>query len=448
MSQRHQGARNAGRVLPAVISAIGALSLFTFHGHAMVVADITTTTDRISSDSSGVQGNADSTGVSISTDGRFVAFVSWSTNLVAGDTNSVGDIFVKDRQTGATVRASVSSAGAQSNGESYEPALSADGRYVAFTSDASNLVPGDNNNACDIFVHDLTTGSTIRASVSSAGQEADAASNSAAISSDGRYLAFESRATNLVAADTNQRCDVFLRDLQTGTTERISVSASGAQSDGISQNATLSDDGRYVAFASTATNLCGSSGTNNIWNVFVRDRTAGQVNRISVSSTGSDPDGASLAPSMSPDGHFLAFESRASNLVAGDTNNRSDVFVRDIVAGTTTRVSVGCTSEQANGGSTHASISADGRFVAFMSEASNLVVGDTNGAMDVFVFDRQSGTTSRASVGSTGAQVNGASSWPAVSRSGQYVVFPSGGAQFVSGDTNGADDVFVRGPLF
>jgi Tol biopolymer transport system component len=405
-------------------------------------------TERVSVATSGVQAAGESLAPAISADGRRVAFVSWASNLVAGDTNAVGDLFLRDRVSGTTACISVASSGVPANGESYEPAISADGGWVAFVSDASNLVAGDTNQVGDVFVHQLSSGSTVRASVASNGGEADAASNAPVLSGDGRFVAFHSSASNLVVNDTNKQSDVFVRDLQTGTTERVSVSASGAQADGMSESASISESGRFVAFASTAPNLVSPADENRVWDVFVRDRDMGSVIRASVPSSGCEGNGHSVAPSISADGSSIAFESEATNLVAGDTNGRADVFVRDLGAGTTTRVSVNSSGAQGNGRSTHPSISADGRYVAYLSAASNLVAGDTNGAPDVFLFDRTNGSIARVSLGSLDVQGNKASTWSVLSRDGRFVAFPSASTQLVDGDSNAAMDVFVRGPLF
>jgi Tol biopolymer transport system component len=427
------------------LATLGTIASLAWLAHAALQTSLAT--DIVSCVTGGVQANAESMAPAISADGRYVAFVSWSTNLVSGDTNGFGDVFVRDRESGITTRISVASDGTQANGESYEPAISADGRYIAFTSEASNLVAGDTNKQSDVFVHDMATGSTVRASVASDGTAGNGGSRGAAISSDGRYLVFESDASNLVAGDTNQQTDVFLRDLQAGTTERVNLSPSGAEAVGMSLGAVVSDDGRYVAFASTAANLISPPDANGTWDVFVRDRTNATVVRVSVSSSGVEGNGASLAASISADGRFVAFESQATNLVGGDTNGRADVFVRDLIAGTTSRVSVGTAGVQGNAPSTHPSLSSDGRYVTFVSEASNLVTGDTNNMQDVFIYDQQAGATVRVSVDAFGAQAQGASLWPTISRDGRYVAFPCGAA-LTAGDTNGVADIFVRGPLF
>jgi Tol biopolymer transport system component len=384
----------------------------------------------------------------LSADGRYVAFVTWSTNFAPLDASAFANVFVRDREAGTTVRVSVASDGTLANGDSYEPVISADGRFVAFTSDATNLVGNDTNKSSDIFLRDLVTGTTTMASIGSDGEQGNSGSSGPAISADGRYVVFESYASNLVAGDTNQQTDVFLRDLQAGTTERISVSAAGVEALGESIGGAVSDDGRFVAYSSTAGNLVSPVLTNSAWHIFVRDRMTGTVTCASVSTAGTPGDRDSLAASMSADGRYVAFESLATNLVNSDTNGRADIFVRDLVGGTSRRVSVDASGNEANGASTHPSLSADGRFIAFVSSASNLAANDTNGVPDVFVCDQQLNVLVRVSIGSSGAQADAESFWAMISRDGRFVAFPSNATMLVPGDTNAASDVFMHGPLF
>jgi Tol biopolymer transport system component len=290
-------------------------------------AATTPKTRRVSVSSAGAEGNNWSYYPSISADGRFVAFSSDASNLVAGDGNGTSDVFVRDRATGKTRRVSVSSAGAEGNNASYDPSISADGRFVAFHSDASNLVAGDGNGTSDVFVRDRATGKTRRVSVSSAGAEGNGDSYASSISADGRFVAFHSNASNLVAGDGNGTSDIFVHDRATGKTRRVSVSSAGAQGNGASYNPSISADGRFVAFHSNASNLVAGDG-NGTTDVFVHDRATGKTRRVSVSSAGAEGNGASYNPSISADGRFVAFESSASNLVAGDGNGTSDIFVR------------------------------------------------------------------------------------------------------------------------
>jgi Tol biopolymer transport system component len=281
---------------------------------------------RVSVASDGAQGNGDSFDNSISADGRYIAFASRASNLVAGDTNGKQDIFVHDRLTGQTTRVSVASDGAQGNGDSGQPVISADGRFVAFYSSASNLVPGDTNGVEDVFVHDRLTGQTTRVSVASDGAQGNGPSWGPSISADGRFVAFESRASNLVPGDTNGTTDVFVHDRHTGQTMRVSVASDGREGNSYSWLARISADGRFVVFTSDASNLVAGD-TNGTWDVFVHDRLTGQTTMVSVASDGTPGNGRSIGVSISGDGRFVAFMSEASNLVAGDTNGTWDVFV-------------------------------------------------------------------------------------------------------------------------
>ncbi len=350
---------------------------------------------------------------------------------------------------GDTIRVSVDSAGNEGNGVSFQATISGDGRYVAFVSEATNLVPGDTNGVQDTFVHDTVTGTTERVSVDSAGTQAVGGDSRVAwrsISEDGRYVVMYSWATNLVPADTNGVKDTFVHDRETGMTERVSVDSAGNQGNGTSGgHPVISADGRYVAFVGWAANLVPND-TNNTNDIFVHDRETGATTRVSVSSAGGQADGASLEPAISGDGHYVAFRSYATNLVPGDTNGEGDAFVHDCQTGVTERVSVSSDGGQGNGasGPFATSLNADGRYVAFFSEASNLVPDDTNGEYDVFVRDRESGVTERVSVDSAGNQGNGPSQWPAISADGRYVAFPSGATNLVAGDTNNAWDIFLH----
>lgn len=392
-------------------------------------------TRRVSVDSSGAQGSGSSGGGWISADGRYVAFHSAASNLVANDTNGKVDVFVHDRQTGATSLVSVAPASAGANGDSAAGPISADGRFVAFHSLASNLVPGDTNPFRDVFVHDRDAGTTTRVSLDSFDGQANGPSEGPSISADGRFVAFTSTASNLVGGDTNATYDVFVKDLQTRETARVSVSSAGLQGNAGSADASISADGRFVAFTSSASNLVDDD-TNGTADVFVHDRQAGTTARIAVGGR----------PAISADGRFVAFSSQAANLVPGDTNSRLDVFVHDRTDGTTARVSVTSAGAQANDNSFAPSISADGRFVAFTSSASNLGVHDVNFAPDVFVHDRLTAVTEQASVDGAG---NGGDLESAIGTSltadGRAVAFASRASNLVPDDTNGVSDVFVRG---
>jgi Tol biopolymer transport system component len=356
-------------------------------------------TERVSISSSGNQANNYVADLSMSENGQVIAFWSDATNLVSGDTNGTTDIFVHDRQTGQTERVSMDGSGNQSNGFSNEFSISADGRFVSFLSFASNLVAGDTNGTTDIFVHDRQTGQTERISVDGSGNQANSFSDFSAISADGQFVVFRSAATNLVSGDTNGIADIFIHDRQTGQTQRINVDGSGTQANAGGSNETngdraelaISADGRFIAFESLATNLV-SNDTNGVADIFIRDRQTGQTERVSIDSNGNQANGVSADLSMSDDGRFVAFRSDASNLVANDNNVTSDIFVHDRQTGETERVSVDGNGNEGNNYSLWPSISADGQFISFGSFAGNLVSNDTNNTSDIFVRERASST--------------------------------------------------------
>jgi Tol biopolymer transport system component len=413
-------------------------------------------TTRVSVSSAGAQGDRDTYAAGISANGRYVLLNSTAQNLVRGDTNDRPDVFVRDRSGGVTTRVSVSTGGVQARGSSSAGGISANGRYVVFESDAPNLVAGDTNNASDVFLHDLGSGVTSRVSVGRGGRQASGPSGFGAVSADGRYVAFSSLAPNLVRGDTNRMSDVFVRDLATGKTTRISVNSRGRQARcnaGACESTepVLSAHGRYVAFESSATNLVRRD-TNRLADVFVHDRATGKTTRVSVDSHGRQGGGdrtnnGSNAPAISANGRYVVFHSNDSNLVRGDTNGVFDIFVHDRRTGRTTRVSVSTSGAQADQESLGAaSISADGRYVAFTSLATNLVAGDANEITDVFVRDLATGHTILASLGQSGNQGDDASSAYGVAFSGndRYLVFSSWAANLVAGDTNIVPDAFVR----
>jgi Tol biopolymer transport system component len=393
----------------------------------------------VSLDSSGVGANDVSEKAAISSDGRYVVFTSRADNLVAGDSNSRVDAFVHDRLSGETSRESLASGGGQGNGSSSSPSISDDGRYVAFTSDSNNLVGvNDTNGVTDVFVHDRQTGGTTRVSVGPVGLQGNGSSVSSTISDDGFYVAFASTASNLVTGDTNGTSDIFVYNRQAGQTTRVSVDTGGVQSNGNSAAPSISTDGNYVAFISTAPNLVAGD-TNGFTDVFVHDRTGGNTTRVSVPSGGvlqANGNSTGSIPAISADGNHIAFASSATNLVAGDSNGFDDIFVHDRTTGNTFRVSVASDGTQSLGHSSNPVISADGRHVAFDTNANNLVTGDSNASKDIFLHDRMTGTTTRISVNEIGNQVVGDSVGASISADGYDVAFASTAANVVVG-TNG-----------
>ena len=399
--------------------------------------------ERISVASGGSQANGSSEAPSISSDGAIVAFISNATNLVAADTNSAADVFVRDLDTGITQRVSVASAGTQANDDAFTLALSADGRFVAFGSYATNLVVGDTNAKIDVFIRDRDTGTTERVSVTSLGVQADNESFSPAISSNGRYVAFRSDATNLVLIDTNNSSDIFVHDRLNGLTERVSVASDGTQANGDSISPAISSDGRFVAFSSKASNLVVDD-TNNKVDIFLHDRQTDTTERIAGPAEFDTGSGILIvSPAISPDGGFLGIRSNANDLVAGDTNNSFDTFLVDSDTLVVERISVSSSEVEGNSDSSQPSISSNNRYAVFSSIATNLVLQDTNGSEDVFVRDRDLGQTRRVSFAFDGSEGDDDSFSAVISADGQFVAFTSLAENLVATDTNGVSDIFV-----
>ena len=406
--------------------------------------------ERVSLNDAGDEGTSSSSAPSISTSGRFVAFASDAANLVAGDTNAVADIFVYDRQNDTVERVSTAYDGAQALGHSYNPAISGDGAYVAFESDATNLVPGDSNQNRDIFVVQRATGNIARVSVDGQGLQVLGDSYNASISRDGAYIAFESSSSGLVADDLNGVRDIFV--LQRGTTNiaRVSVDNAGIEADGASFNAAIDPSGFYVAYESVATNLV-TGDTNGVRDIFVFDRTTSTVGRTSVDGAGGESNAASYEPDLSIGGRYVTFASDATNLVGNDVNGVRDIFVRDRQESTIERVSLSTAGAEADTNCLNPTISTDGRFVAFESTSGALsraakrisAASDVLGFADVFVHDRPTDETRRVSVDAAGTEADAASGSATISGDGEFVAFDSVATNLVANDANGVSDVFV-----
>jgi Tol biopolymer transport system component len=403
------------------------------------------TTSLVSATSGGIPGDAHSLKPAISSAGLHVAFQSLASDLVPGDSNGLTDIFVRDMPGGAIERCSVSSALAQGDLASIAPSISADGRLVAFQSAATNLVANDTNFVSDVFVHDRATGITRRVSVDASGAQADATSDGAALSADGRFVAFRSLASNLVPGDTNATIDIFVVELSSGAIERVSVDSSGAQaSPGLgSDRASISADGRLIAFDSASTNLVPGD-SNAAVDCFVHDRSSGATVRVSTDASGAEADSSSFEATISEDGRFVAFHSAATNLVPGDLNGVDDVFVKNLASGAIVRASVSSLAVEADGPSLAATLSRDGRCIAFFSSATNLAAGDVNSVSDVFVRDLLKETTERVSLATNGSEGDGESTLAAISDDARFVIFQSKAANFSAPDSNGVEDIFLR----
>lgn len=386
--------------------------------------------------------NRDSYFSVISADGRFIAFQSEASNLVAGDTNGQYDIFVHDRHTGVTELASVATTGNSGNRLGLAPAISGDGRYVLFHSDSSNLVSGDTNGTWDVFIRDRFLGVTERISLDHLGNQANDRSDSPEITPDGRYVSFHSDAA-LVPDDTNNLTDVYRKDRQTGDLVLVSQTDTGTQGNSISYGATISADGNRIVFMSSASNLV--PGDTNGWgDVFLKDLTTNTLERINVSSSGVQSNSETIWPRISPDGTRVAFCSRGSTLVSGDSNNNWDAFVRDTTSSTTTRINVRPDGSQADSyvrSTTY--FTQDNRFVIFASLSTNLVSNDTNGEQDVFLRDLVDENTTRIGMAFDGSQANDDAFVPAISADGRHMTFTSWGSNLDPRDnSNVRRDIF------
>jgi Tol biopolymer transport system component len=400
----------------------------------------------------GTVGDGSSFRPSISADGRFVAFDSDADNLDPDSNDAVTDVFVRDTQTGTMtlVSRATGAPGAVGDGGSFGPSVSADGRFVAFSSNADNLDPDSNDAFTDVFVRDTQTGTTTLVSRATAGAVGDGNSFIASISADGRFVAFESDADNLDPDSNDVITDVFVRDTQTGTTTLVSRAAGGAGAvgDDRSSSPSISADGRFVAFASNANNLDPDNAFGT--DVFVRDTQTLATTLVSraTGATGAVGNSNSTEPAISADGRFVAFDSTAGNLDPDSDDAATDVFVRDIPTSTTTLASraTGATGEVGHRASTDPSISADGRVVAFRSDTANFGPGPPNGVTGVFVRDTQSAITTLASraTGATGALADGNTFIQSISADGRFVAFDSDADNLDPDSNDAVTDVFVR----
>lgn len=377
----------------------------------------------------GTQGDKNSNSPAITPDGRFVAFGSNATNLVPGDTNGVYDLFVRDLKTGALDLISAAPDGSPADGGSYESRISADGRYVTFYSAATNLVAGDDNSVDDVFFHDRQTGKTTRLP---AGPEGALFPD---ISANGRFVVYSTRSA-LAPGDLDVLDDIYLWDRTTG---EASLLTGG---NGVSFEPRISGNGRWVTFKSNATDLTGDPVDGN-YQVFLYDRSTATNTLVSKSSAGEPGTGASASANLSDNGRYIAFTSTSGNLVPGDSNGETDIFLHDRANGRTTVVSAGPGGVPADGASYDPDVSADGRYVGFISFAQNLT-GEALPSWDVhsYLHDRETGRNTAVSVPANGTGSGGG--WSAsVSSGGRFVAFESDGTDLVDGDDNGEGDVFV-----
>jgi hypothetical protein len=398
----------------------------------------------------GSSGNNTSNGPAVNSDGTFVGFWSDATNLVPNDRTPFRDVYLRNRGQQTTQRVNLSgdgdAANAPSEAQGGAPAVNGSGSLIAFYSSATNLVPDDTNGQTDVFVRAVDTGTTTLVSVSSSGVQGNGPSLFPSVSADGRFVAFQSSATNLVAEGGTGQFDIYVRDLANNTTERICASIHG---NGSNITPAISGDGSMVAFASNATNLVPND-TNNDSDVFVCNRSTGAIEVVSVNDMGVLGNGDSILPAINFDGSVVAFKSTASNLVPNDHNGVVDVFARDRAAMKTERISVSDTGGDADDGSFPPSVDYSGRFVAFGSSANNLVPGDFNAVSDVFVRDRMQNLTLQVDVNERGEQANNGTLDvpPSVSGDARQIGFVSQASNLAANDNTNIPDVFItRNPF-
>jgi Tol biopolymer transport system component len=435
-----------------VMTSILALSGLA-SGQRAAAGSASTRTTRVSVAPDGSQVKRSSGLPVISGDGRFVAFSSKSGKLVPGDTNKTTDVFVWDRDTGTTERVSVGSTGEQAEGISTPTSISPNGRFVVFTSDAPNLVENDGvptnlEGALDVFVHDRETNETERISVNAQGEPAlYAPSFGGKITPDGRYVAFGSAAPNLDPLDTDGNYDIFVRDRELGTTEMVSLTSTGEETPFMAFSPSISADGRFVAF--DANDELTPDDTNRAADVFVRDRSLGTTTLVSVRTDGSVGRAGGVSPDITSDGRFVLFHSD-SKLVTADTNRVPDAYLRDLQTGRTSLVSRNHRGRVGNGLSLPNDISDDGRYVLFVSMATNIVREDTNEEFDHFIYDRSDKTVARVNLNNRGRQARGDKGFnilATMSDDGAWVALASSAYNLVPSDTNNTYDIFLRGPF-
>ena len=432
------------RRLPPVLLGVVALGV-GLAAPAAAATDVAGELHRVSRNVAGGSPNGDSDDVDLTRNGRMIAFTSEASDLVPVDDNDLADVFVHDRRTGSTTLVSAAADGSVSNSQSGHPSISADGRYVAFDSFSADIVAGDTNDANDVFVRDLVEGTTTLVSVDMMGGSADAGSGDPAISPDGRYVAFESAATDIVdGEDERSTTDVFVRDLETGLTTVVSVDVDGGAPDGESFSPAIARGGSRVAFWSGASDLVPDD-SNGFDDVFVRDLETQTTERVSAALDGGDSDQHSRDPDISADGDHVAFVSRANNLVDGDANGLVvDVFVRDLAGGTTVRASADAHDGDALDDSKGPSLSASGNLVTYFSRAKDLVAPrQRDDVQDVFVRDLRGGATQLLTRDARGRAPDAHSSSPVISGNGKVVGFASDAADLVRGGDNQLSDVFV-----
>ena len=408
---------------------------------------------RLSVGDGGAEANGDSYQAEVSYDGSVVVYRSNADNLVLNDTNTWPDIFLRDVAAATTERISLTTAGTQTTSYSKEPSISSDGQTIVYEGRSGGITT--------VFVFDRLTAVTLNPLPDTLNGSPTAAAQARVdpnISGDGSVFVFQTDSTLQNAFPTSIRPvnddadtlpDIFVYDLVTNPTpsiQRISRLSNGDSLDGDNRNPILSETGQFAVFESFSDLL--PTDANNRGDILHKDRQTGVLQLVSATPLGASGNADSLEPAISADGDVVAFRSGASNLVAGDTNGRLDIFVRDMTGALTERISIASDGSQANQNSFEPAISGNGRWVVFRSNASNLVADDTNNRTDIFVHDRTNGVTARVGQPPAG-ESNGNSSHPSISGDGQWIVFESDATNLIAGDTNRARDIFrAPNPLF
>jgi hypothetical protein len=321
-------------------------------------------------------------------------------------------------------------------------AITADGRFVAFATDFSNFSAGEMVYR-DIYVRDRIAGSTKLVSISTTGTRGNNGSYSPSISDNGRFIAFSSASTNFVQGDNNFNNDIFVHDRVDVATKLISVATSGAHGNGYSGEPSINNNGSLVAFESDSSNLIPND-SNGWTDIFVRNWITGTTQLISIAMDGSTGNGKSIYPAVNGNGHIVAFASKASNLVPNDNNGRRDIFVRNWITGRTQLISVAMDGSTGNRSSFEPSINDDGNLVSFGSASSNLVPDDNNDTTDVFVRNTFTGVTELISISSNGIQGDQGSWDSVISPDGRYVVFTSNSTNLIDNSITSGQNLYIR----
>lgn len=415
--------------------SVAAVLALGFAWPAKSSATVPGNNEAVTVNTSGGSPNSNASGLSSSLDGRYVVFQSNATDLVSSPTvtGSNSQIYIRDRYTNTTQLVSVNSAGTNAgNSWSQAPTISSDGRYVAFNSPATNLTATNPGGTIEVYVRDLVNQTTTLASASSTGAAANSTAYDGSISGDGNFVVFRSSASNLMSGVVPSSEQVFMKDLTDSSVKLISKNASGAMANANTTGPRVSCEGRFIVFLTNATNLPGQ--TSAIWNIYLADMLhGGAITDI----TPNVPSGTSFgAMTISCNGAYIGFNSDASNLVSSDTNSQVDAFVYDRIANSFDLVSKSSGGTLGNGTSGEVSVSNDGRFAAYSSGATNLVSSDTNNDYDIFLHDRLSGTTELVSKNASGTQANGFSFQPNISSNAKYIVYASTATNLISGYSN------------